>query len=58
MKSSQVGFKVIDKNKFNALIASGNVPELLNPAVLSGVYAHFVSMNNYQTLLDIKQSHS
>lgn len=58
MKSSQVGFKVIDKDKFNALIASGNVPELLNPAVLSGVYAHFVSMNNYQTLLDIKQSHS
>jgi hypothetical protein len=57
-KSSQVGFKVIDKDKFNALIASGNVPELLNPAVLSGVYAHYVSMNNYQTLLDIKQSHS
>jgi hypothetical protein len=57
-KSSQVGFKVIDKDKFNALIASGNVPDLLSPAVLSGVYAHFVSMNNYQTLLDIKQSHS
>lgn len=55
-KFSLGGFSLIDRDKFENLINTDEGRDLFNSSQIAAVYAHFISLNNWQTLLNFKSN--
>ena len=55
-KFSLDGFSVIDREKFETLLQQDQGLAQFSPQHIAAIYAHFVSMNNWQMLTDMKAS--
>jgi len=55
-KLSLGGFSLIDRDKFENLMNTDEGRARFNPSQIAAVYAHFFSLNNWQTLINL-QSH-
>jgi hypothetical protein len=55
-KFSLGGFSLIDRDKFEKLINTDEGRERFSSSQIAAVYAHFISLNNWQTLLSLKSN--
>jgi len=55
-KISLDGFSVIDREKFEEMYQQDNVLNDISPQHMSAIHSHFVSMNNWQSLVDLNAS--
>jgi hypothetical protein len=53
-KKSLDGFSVIDRDKFDNLIKTGEGQYPFTSSQIAAVYAHFVSLNNWQSLINMQ----
>ena len=53
-KKSLDGFSVIDRDKFDNLIKTGEGQYPFTSSQIAAVYAHFVSLNNWQSLINMR----